>query len=176
MGILKGIEIIFENCEVVSIPAKCIKDIKLVGSMTVITSGKIALTNIDKITTSYENNVKFRLQQHDDITCIRYLCEDEKDNYEVRIDWQDEDEDGWSFGEENKHQTSELIDDTLYITFSESEVSKPIKEVTLTSETYDSIMRITNDFVMANIMPKHNVINIHTSNCGDEWKSEIKYK
>ena len=50
------------------------------------------------------------------------------------------------------------------------------KTVTLESITYETIMTITNDFILANILPKHTLVKIHTCKDGDRWISKIHYR
>lgn len=51
-----------------------------------------------------------------------------------------------------------------------------MKKVKIETKTFDGIMTVTNDFLLANILPLYKVVKIHTSQISNGWKSIIEYK
>lgn len=51
-----------------------------------------------------------------------------------------------------------------------------MRKIKLEAMNYNCIMEVTNDFVMAHVIPRHNTIKIKTYTQGDKWISEVEYE
>lgn len=133
---LKNVEIVLENCEVITIPAEdfeylSIKDVKescYIHSsnfsvnriseyiyMAIKESANI-LANYPSMTTKEQTQLPFdRLLNFADITQIHFKFEDENKSYFVYTEWHDEDE------YSNRFQKSRLLDGELIISIKSEE-------------------------------------------------------